>query len=565
MPPDSQNILSKLNVQRLPSLPHVLVDMLRACQGSQASFQELAQIISKDVAISARVIALANSSFFRTSTSVNSLERALLVLGIDTIKTIVITSSVQQFFSDFGSDHTHFLKLFWKRSLTCALIAKSLAILTSYPNPEEAYLTGLLHNIGELVLENNHPESFTKLISEETNESIRARKEHEHFSVSHTEVGAWLAKEWDLSDFTADAIEFHHAPNESVQDAHHLVKLISLASHLSASSEHHTSTEEDIGHQLFELNSSLVTEIVQKIKNEVQDIAASLNIDIEPSASQDKDQQAQIALAQQVRNIGLIQTASSELNRANSKIELGRAFQSTLELLFGYPNSAVFWYQAADNELSFIMPDHPDSVPLKFKLEAGRSVIADSALENSIRCAFDLSDDSNQLDQSPVIDQQIAHLVQTKGLICIPIQRADSLFCVLVVGSDQPLKPHSAQTQLLRYFADEISLACEDTLKHIRASENNVSNDELNQRAREIAHEANNPLNIINNYLASLGHRLSNPSSQNDTKIQNELSIVREEVERTSQILLRLNDLKHDTQETQSGVDINEEIKNKRN
>ena len=116
MPPDSQNILSKLNVQRLPSLPHVLVDMLRACQGSQASFQELAQIISKDVAISARVIALANSSFFRTSTSVNSLERALLVLGIDTIKTIVITASVQQFFSGFNSIQHKSLKRFWKHS-----------------------------------------------------------------------------------------------------------------------------------------------------------------------------------------------------------------------------------------------------------------------------------------------------------------------------------------------------------------------------------------------------------------------------------------------------------------
>ena len=113
-----QEIMTKLKVNRLPSLPHVLVDMLQACQGNHASFQSISTIISRDAAIAARVISLANSSFYNRGTQINSLERALLVLGTDTIKTIVITASVQQFFSGFNSDHTNFLKQFWKRSLS---------------------------------------------------------------------------------------------------------------------------------------------------------------------------------------------------------------------------------------------------------------------------------------------------------------------------------------------------------------------------------------------------------------------------------------------------------------
>jgi HD-like signal output (HDOD) protein len=228
-----QKIMSTFKVDRLPSLPHVLVDMLNACQGNHASFQNISTIISRDAAVSARVISLANTSFYNHGTQISTLERALLVLGTDTIKTIVITASVQQFFSGFNTEHTNFLKQFWKRSLSCALIAKSLAILTSYSNPEEAYLTGLLHNIGELVLETNFSNQFVQMTHEHHDELERIKKEKDIFAVDHASAGAWLAKEWGLSDFAVDAIEFHHAPTESIKDAHHLVKLVYLASHLS--------------------------------------------------------------------------------------------------------------------------------------------------------------------------------------------------------------------------------------------------------------------------------------------------------------------------------------------
>jgi HD-like signal output (HDOD) protein len=149
------NIIDDLKVNRLPSLPNVLVEMLRACENNQASFQELSQIISRDSVIAGRVIFLANSSFYNPGSKITTLERALFLLGTDTLKTIVITASIQQFFSAFKSAHSEFLLAFWQRSLSCALLAKSLAILTSYPNPDEVYLTGLLHNIGELVLDSN--------------------------------------------------------------------------------------------------------------------------------------------------------------------------------------------------------------------------------------------------------------------------------------------------------------------------------------------------------------------------------------------------------------------------
>jgi len=553
--------MTKLKVNRLPSLPHVLVDMLQACQGNRASFQEISLIISRDAAISARVISLANSTFYNRGTQINTIERALLVLGTDTVKTIVITASVQQFFSGFSTEHTQFLKRFWKRSLSCALIAKSLAILTSYPNPEEAYLTGLLHNIGELVLDSNYPKEFSELslktqIKTPEDETIFLQQENEIFAVNHAQVGAWLAKEWDLGDLTADAIEFHHSPSTSVQDAHHLVKLIYLASHLSLGQLDQQYSSNDIAYQLFELNTSLVNEIVSKIETEVLEIAATMGINVNDSKS---DQQTQVALAQYVRNIGLVQTATGELNRVNSKVELGRAFQSTLELLFGYMNSVVFWYQESEQLLSFIMPEQPEGLPIKIKLEANRSIITEAALNNTIIHSINPNTPNSQLT---VVDQQIKHLVNAQGLTCIPIQHKDTLFCVLVVGCNQIIEKDSNQEKLLKYFANEIAITCADTLRHISSDENKVSSNELILRASEIAHEVNNPLNIISNYLTVLGQKFSEDSVISNNDIKEELTIVKEEIERASQILHRLRDLKHDAREEKSGVDINTEIKN---
>lgn len=550
MPPDSQNILSKLNVQRLPSLPHVLVDMLRACQGSQASFQELAQIISKDVAISARVIALANSSFFRTSTSVNSLERALLVLGIDTIKTIVITASVQQFFSGFNSIQHKSLKRFWKHSLKSALLSKSLAILTSYPNPEEAYLSGLLHNIGELVFEANYGDTYTNLRARYETDNARLQAEQDTFSIDHAKLGALLVKSWGLSDFTGDAIEFHHSDSDNILDAHHLTKLVYLASFLSNEACEDNLDSYKTAEQLFELNPSLVREIIAKIDDELVSISASLDISFDDEKNLGEDKH--IELARHVRNISLLQTASGELNNASSKSELTRAVQSTLELLFDYPKSLIFWFDSKQQELSATSLENEKDLPITVKLSTQRSIIAQAANKRETTCSFASHKD---LSSAPVIDQQLIRQLGMPGMLCIPVKTHDELFCVIATGNNQALTNNIAKLELLELFAHEVSLSCEKTLKHISDSEHSADMTTVRQRAREIAHEVNNPLNIINNYLAALSEKLAH-----ETTVQEELLILREEVQRASHILLRLRDIEHSFEPSESDIDINQEI-----
>ena len=571
----SQNkpeIMQNIEVNRLPSLPNVLVEMLRACEKNQASFQELSQIISRDSVIAGRVISLANSSFYNPGKKITTLERALFLLGTDTLKTIVITASIQQFFSAFKSAHSEFLLAFWQRSLSCALLAKSLAILTSYPNPDEVYLAGLLHNIGELVLDSNNPGIYDNTNNiEKANETNSASKtlsdqerislEQNAFSFNHAHVGAYLAKEWGLSQFICDAIEFHHADKALIEDAHHLVKLIHLASFLSHPEKKYLDVSDDIAHQLFELNAALVNEIVVKIESEVTSISRSLGLTSSTNDLKGKQEQAQVTLAKQVRNISLIQNAMGELNRASSKEELTNAIQNALSWLYGLDRSAVFWYSKEANELSFEHPDNSNSLPIKIKLEAQRSLVSKSALEPNIINSIDES------EELTIVDQQLINLFQTNGLISIPLQDELGLVCVLVAGIDNDTSQQTHFKEFLSFFANETASVCRKNLNilfgKVTEDKNSISlqsRDKIDKRLDEVIHEANNPLSIISNYLHSLGQKLENKEAIDSGEVSKEINIVREEIHRAGQILLQLKDLKLDTNATESGVDINAEI-----
>jgi signal transduction histidine kinase/HD-like signal output (HDOD) protein len=581
MPPSRANIIHDLKVNRLPALPQVLVEMLHACENNQNTFQDLSLIINRDAAIASRVIFLANSTFYSRGTKINTLERALFLLGTDTLKTLVITAAIQQFFSSFRISQADFLVPFWQRSLTCALLAKALAILTSYPNPDEAYLTGLLHNIGELVLESNHPGFYheakaylqTPVLSDKAQLDIELTR----FNFHHTQVGACLAEEWGLSTFTCDAIEFHHADIVHLEDAHHLVKLIFLASYLSHPDKHFLDAHDNIAHRLFELNASLVNEIVLRIESEVKEISGSLGIhlttnghDNKPADTVQTDQQAHLRLARQVRNLSLIQNAMGDVSRAENKGDLSQALMNALTWLYGLNQSAVFWYSQEQHALFFEHPDSSTSLPLKIKLEAHRSLLTQAVLEKRLLSSLS---DRQAGDPLTVIDAQIKNLLQCESFICIPVEDRHGPICVLVARYDQPLDKADSLRQFISFFAHEAALACRRSLNQLTQqaqwmhqasiAENYSPFDEerLDKRVHEVIHEANNPLNIINNYLHSLGQRINRQEGFDSAEISKELNIVREEVLRTSQILLQLKDLQQEVIESRPDVDMNKEIR----
>ncbi|KZX75097.1 hypothetical protein A3715_02350 [Oleiphilus sp. HI0009] len=540
MPVNSQNILKELEVSKLPTLPSILADVLDSCQNHDSSFQSLAEIIARDASISARVVAMANSTLYNRGTPIRSLDRALLVLGIDTIRTIVITASIHQFFSGLSHGNHEFLKEFWRRSLSCALLAKSLAILTSYPKPEEAYLTGLLHNIGELVLSRNFNKEYLTLREEQPDEDKRLKHELGTFGIDHAELGAQLANEWGLSPYAIDAIRYHHANTVDILGAQHLVKILYTASALSNDAQQSMQQSVETTNSLFELNPSLISEICRKIDEEVIQVAESMGVQLD---KQD-DQEAHISLARAIRDQNLQNISRDLVSKAKTKIELATQIQHSLSLLLGTRQTALFWNE--DNELVLIEDSY--EAPLCFPLNEGSSLAAKSALRNEVLSSID--DDS-----AFVADQQILRLLDAQHMLCLPLLDGERIIAVIATtlhSNKERLHPN-----FLSILISQFKRQCID-IEQAHCAENTDSEiNSLNAKVREIAHEANNPLSIINNYLSSLSLKLSE-----EDEVQEELQVLKEELERASQIIFRLRDLQQDITHDEGDADINLEIKN---
>lgn len=533
--------------EQLPSLPQVLVRVLDAIHREQADFQGLGDIIRQDVSMTARLVAVANSSYYSRGNQCQSVERALLLMGTDTVKTIVITASIRQFFNHFSQRHRLFLKRFWRRSLIGANFAYVLATLTRYPQPDEAYLCGLLMDVGQLSLLTSQERLYWPLLERCADDASLVAVERETFGHSHCELGAELVSSWQLSPFMADALRFHHEPAQQVQDAHHLVKLVNLANTLSVQPGV-SDAAAAAADTLFGLNEALTRELRARIDSDVERLASTLGIDIDAGSEAEADLQAQQALGQRLGDISQLTQVNSELWRAQNLELMQQAVRRTAYITLGVDSSLLFLADLEQGVLEGWVAQE-DSPDFRVALEPGRSLIADALLQRQPTLAS-----AGQPGLS-VVDRQLLGLGGRDHLWSLPLVADDLATGVLILGVD------AAQLALLREREDfvlalarEIATAVANQRERLgRLGDNPAAGLELEQRIREAVHEAGNPLSIINNYLELLRHRLGE-----DHEAHRDLGLIREEIDRVGGILLRLRDPQPATSE--QSFDLNELI-----
>ena len=532
-------LLEEAELTKLPSLPHVLIKLLNACQQDTACFDTLAEIITKDAALSAKVLSVANSPVYGKSHQLTSLKQILLFLGLDTIKSIAITASVQQFFSRYSKEKSRFLKGFWEHTLYTALVAKSLAKLTSYHNPEEAYLAGLLHDIGKLIFENYSQHEYSALVYTDTSSDELLKRENEKYNITHDDIGARLLEVWGITDVISEAVKYHHANTQDILEAHHLVKIINLSNSITTNNHIHKEVLLDHSHRLFDLSDSILMDILNNAKTEVKKIAASMDIDIGNSESSEKnDEEKQIQLAKEIRDISLTQGSMQLLTEDVKGIDYS-AIQKSTKILFDLDKSCLFLY---DEEKNTLILEHTTSqinqnILNGFEVKCdSSSLVATVINEGEPRAYF--SDDSNI--SPPVIDKQIISAFKTEGILCVPLIKSKCFVGVVVIGiNHQQYNKIMAKTTLLNMYAAEIAsrVSSVKTGQKLRSESINDSEQLIKMKAREIIHEVNNPLAIIRNYLSVLGNRLND----NDPA-QNDLHIISEEIDRVGSIILKCDE-----------------------
>jgi len=557
-----ENVLKSLEdsePNKLPSLPHILVKLLQACRDEEICFETISSIISRDAALSARVISVANSPVYGRARHLSSLKHLLMFLGLDTIKSIAITAAVQQFFSRYSSKKNQFLKNFWRHSLCCATIGRSLARLSSYPYPEEAYLAGLLHDIGKLVFENLNND-YSELTRDTNDLAGLLELEHKQYGITHDSLGGHLLEKWNITSIISDAVRYHHADEDQIRDAHQLVKIIQLANRLTNVSEDENASVIECTNNLFDLNEALLQEIITESQDEMKQVAQSLDIDIgeDITRQQEQDEHKQIALAQEVRDIALTHSTRLPLHSSESQ-SLVATIQKCMIILFGVQESAVFLLDR--NTSSLLYEDNPQQphpgVLKDLQISLPSSSMLSQALEKKqIQYSWSL-DDINQLT---IVDRQIMHALHADALICAPISRNQQNHGVIVVGAQQDRqKTFLRHANLLQIFALEIAETIEEASKLtiFKQDITESKNMQFQHKAREIIHETSNPLGVIRNYLQILANRLGT-----DDPALEDISVIKEEIDRVGSIILRCaEDIDAtETQEVKDNFSINQLI-----
>ncbi|MCB6184595.1 HDOD domain-containing protein [Leeia sp. TBRC 13508] len=190
--------------QILTSSQHVIISLIQQLDKEETTLETLAHQIGNDPALSARLLKLANSSFFGMSSKVASIQSAILVLGMSTVKKLAISISLSQQAKD-QKDLMHF----WKDNLMIAYCAEWLAEKTGCQK-EISFVAGLLHDVGTLVLFTEFPDQFVSLVHEECHGPGILAKEQSFFGFDHTELGSQLALNWHFPEPIIQAIKSHH-------------------------------------------------------------------------------------------------------------------------------------------------------------------------------------------------------------------------------------------------------------------------------------------------------------------------------------------------------------------
>jgi HD-like signal output (HDOD) protein len=232
------NILSLVNSTiELPTMPEVLLKLNEVMAKADAASGDVAKVVAADPAVSTNILRIVNSAYYGLQVRVSSINLAISVMGFNMTKKVALKAAV---FSSFGKRREkiqHFdPSAFWRHAVFAGVAAKSLASASSVfkdMHPEDAYIAGLLHDIGKIILmEKAAPRYLAMLRKAAQQGRPEAEVEVEDFGFTHADVGSVLAIKWSLPEDLAIAIRYHHCPD---RDPFHrsLSSLIHLADHLA--------------------------------------------------------------------------------------------------------------------------------------------------------------------------------------------------------------------------------------------------------------------------------------------------------------------------------------------
>lgn len=235
---ESKNIAKKsipellLNIGNLPSIPSVLVDVSKLLENPMTSANELASAIGKDQGIVAKILSVANSTFYGLPRRVSTIDFAIVVLGFENIKNIIIALTTIETFKS-KNDKFWNKRDYWIHSMVVAAAAKQIADEIGFTHSGEAFTAGLLHDLGISILQRYLANEFNEICSLVASEGIGyLEAEKLVLNTTHQEIGNMLVDKWRLPKSLSMSVLNHHKPGECPGNRE-LVSIVHLADYMT--------------------------------------------------------------------------------------------------------------------------------------------------------------------------------------------------------------------------------------------------------------------------------------------------------------------------------------------
>jgi HD-like signal output (HDOD) protein len=462
----------------LPLLPQVVILVQKTIDEEGSSAHDLANAISKDQVLTSRLLKLANSSFYRfTNKSISTVTEAIVLLGFETVKNITLGLSVYKLLSGFNKENSfHF---FWRHSLCCAMAAQSLAEEKRMKTKETAFVAGLLHDIGKVILAHYFPVKYKKVLKilRENPGKTFSQVEKQIIGLSHHDAGGLLGEYWNLPLEIEQPMRLHDfakiPDSEAEVSPYHQV--IYVANHIACNLYGTDYEKERYSYsllsreakRLLKIDSDDLFKIINRLSEQVFETARMLDITIDDIRLQDtkkkditEDQVLMLSQNLQRRESQLkllmrINEAILEIKDVRQILELATDGLSQLcsprRLIFAFVNTngviaAKLGYGDISDELI-------ESISVKTSNED--DLMVRCLNENTFVNTSQFSD--NILDHLP--DQMLFEKLNTHRLAIFPIQIRDAVRGVMIFEPTQNEAVDELSETFLETFCNSLSIA----------------------------------------------------------------------------------------------------------
>jgi diguanylate cyclase (GGDEF)-like protein len=345
----NQSLLERiLRSPRLPSLPTIAIEVIELVQQRDVNIRQIAQTISHDPALSSKILRTVNSSFYGLSQPVSTVTHALVILGLSSVKTLALGFSLVGKLRDssaVGFDHN----AFWRRSLFTAVAARSLAKEAGLIYQEEAFLGGLLEDLGMLALSQVLGAEYTTLLQEVgPSHQLIMRACRQRYKTDHAEVGGALAQHWHLPPILVAPIRFHEDPEGGPEELMPMIRCVALGNRaadifLTKDATAALDTYYRLAHSWFNLTRERAEPLLQSVRKDAEEMKRLIDLpggggfeDSEAILARASDALVQLSLQQQ--------RTSHELEEQNRRL----AEQALTDSLTGAANRRHFNQFIAD-------------------------------------------------------------------------------------------------------------------------------------------------------------------------------------------------------------------------